>query len=268
MDSKPKPVYEDFEVQTEWVNEASGDALVASVPVLSNDSTGFKREQLKVQISSGGNLRIPGECSIGENKFSRFHQEIPIPSNWDRSKINAKVMDGILQIKHPKVITSAEKQEEAKPSEEVPQSPEELPHKQKNGPEHAVQESSPKATMENLTGEETNEAAKDVSEKAPDKEDMKDKKADIVAAAKEANVTMDGTGIHQQLGIIKQAFDGLVMALKNPSKVMNMVLVAFLAVLLALFVIDGIRSLGNYYNEACEKFTIVMGVREFVEIIS
>ncbi|KAK6272434.1 hypothetical protein POUND7_009517 [Theobroma cacao] len=241
MDSKPKPVYEDFEVHTEWVNEASYDALVASVP-------GFKREQLKVQISSGGNLRISGERPIGDSKFSRFHKEIPIPSNWDQSKINAKVMDGMPQLKHPKLITSAEKQEEAKPSEEVPQSPEDVPHKQKNGPEQAVQESSPKATLENQTGEETNEAAKDVSEKAPNKEDMKDKKADIVAAANEAKMTMDGTGIYQQLGIFKQVLDSLVLGLKNPSKVMNMALVAFLAVLLALFVRDGIRSLGNYYN--------------------
>lgn len=34
MDSKPNPVYEDFEVHTEWVHEAVEDTLIAYLPGL------------------------------------------------------------------------------------------------------------------------------------------------------------------------------------------------------------------------------------------
>ncbi|XWS52749.1 hypothetical protein CRYUN_Cryun11dG0098900 [Craigia yunnanensis] len=90
---------------------------------------------------------------------------------------------------------------------------------------------------------------KDVSHKASDKEDMKDENSDnIIEVANEANKTIDGTGNYKQLGIFKQVLGNLVKGLKNPRKLMNMVLVVFLVVLLALFVRNGIRSLGNYYN--------------------
>ncbi|XVF05022.1 hypothetical protein REPUB_Repub05bG0135400 [Reevesia pubescens] len=184
MDSKTNPVYEDFEVHTEWVHEAADDTLIANL-------SGFTTGQLKIQITTGGNLRISGERPIGGNKFSRFSKEIPIPSNCDQNKIRATFRGGMLNIKHPKLIVPAdEKQEQPKPSAEVPKSsqnlaplpqrPLEVPQKQSyNGPEKDVQEAPPKATMEKQTGEKTDGVAKEadnVSEKAPDKEkEMKDK---------------------------------------------------------------------------------------------
>ncbi|MBA0609860.1 hypothetical protein Godav_010790, partial [Gossypium davidsonii] len=41
----------------------------------------FKKEQLKVHITSGGFLRIYGERSLGGNKISQFSKEFPFPSN-------------------------------------------------------------------------------------------------------------------------------------------------------------------------------------------
>ncbi|XP_022756678.1 inactive protein RESTRICTED TEV MOVEMENT 2-like [Durio zibethinus] len=296
MDSKPTVVYEDFELRTEWVHEAVEDTLIAYLP-------GFTKAQLKVQVTTAGNLRIYGERPIGGNKFSRFSKEIPIPSNCDQNKIRANFKDGMLHIKHSKLIIPAdEKQEEAKPSVEVPKSdqnhapqpprPADVPRKLGNGPEQAVQETPLKATVEKQTGEKTDGLAKEadsVSEKEPDKEkEMKDKsnagngsdkpmeeerkgwdqeekastseKAEkfgdsVQDTAEKENVEtekLDGTDHKYQPAInvlslkYKQVLDGLAMGLKNPRKMMNMVLAVLLVVVLAVYVRNAIRSLRNY----------------------
>ncbi|KAK8664125.1 hypothetical protein V6N13_083925 [Hibiscus sabdariffa] len=93
MDSDPTSVYEDFDVQTEWIREAIElDTLIVYIP-------GFTKEQLKVEVTTGGNLRIRGERKIDGNKFGRFSKEFPIPSNCDQDKIKAKFMGTTLRIK-------------------------------------------------------------------------------------------------------------------------------------------------------------------------
>ncbi|XVE59726.1 hypothetical protein DITRI_Ditri05aG0069500 [Diplodiscus trichospermus] len=177
MDSKPMPVHEDFEVHTEWVHEAAEDTLIAYLP-------GFMKEQVKVQVTTGGTLRISGVRPIGDNRYSRFSKEIPIPSNCDQDKIRANFRNGMLHVVHPKLIVPAnEKQEEAKPSDDFPKSdqnhapqpprPADVPPKQSNGPEQAVQEAPYKPAMEKQTGEKADGLAKEahkVSEKVPEKE--------------------------------------------------------------------------------------------------
>ncbi|XWS73774.1 hypothetical protein CRYUN_Cryun02cG0158100 [Craigia yunnanensis] len=298
MDSKPEPVYEDFEVHTEWVHEAVEDTLIAYLP-------GFTKEQLKVQLTSGGNLRISGERPIDGKKFSRFSKEILIPSNCDQNKIRANFSGGMLRIILPKLIVPADEkqQEQAKPSAEVPESdlnpdpqptkPADVPREQGNGPEQDVLEAPPEATKEKQTGEKTDGPAKEadnVSEKAPDKEkEMKDKinaanesekpmgkekkgwgqeektsisekrenlGDSVQGAAEKENVetkNLDGTDNYQlRINMVslkyKQVLDGLAMGLKNPNKMMNLVLVVLLVVVLAVYLRNAIRSVRNYYN--------------------
>lgn len=69
--------------------------------------TGFKKEQLRVQVTSGRNLRIFGERPLVENKWSRFRKELLTPSNYYTNKITAKFEGGILKVKHPKIIQQA-----------------------------------------------------------------------------------------------------------------------------------------------------------------
>ncbi|XP_021278817.1 inactive protein RESTRICTED TEV MOVEMENT 2-like [Herrania umbratica] len=288
MDSKPG----DIDVHTEWVHEAVHDTLIAYLP-------GFRKEQLKVQVTSTGNLRISGQRPIGDNKFNRFNKEIPIPSNCDQDNVRANFANGMLHVKLPKLIVPAEKQEEAKPAAEVlksdqkpapqPQSPAHVPQKQKNGSEQAVdQQAPPKAPMEKQSGDQKKDGvakeADNVSQKAPDKEKgMKDEKYtakedaqkamekeekgsdqeekatssekletlgdSVQDAAGKENIEpkkCDGVDIYQ-LGInYKQVLDGLVKGLKSPRKMMNMVLAVLLVVVLAVYLINAIRSLGNY----------------------
>ncbi|OMO77133.1 hypothetical protein COLO4_25322 [Corchorus olitorius] len=216
MDGKPKPVYEDFELHTEWKHEESKDALLAYIPA------GFKRKHMRIILISDQIVRISGQRPIGDNKFGRFNKEIPVPLNVDTSKMNASVKDGILWVKCPKPVRKQE-EEEAKPCEPAPQPQrtENGQHKQTNGtgPEQNVQDAPPKEPS-------------DVSHKAPD----------ITAAANDqAHKTIDGTGKNQQLEIFKQVLNCLVVELKNPRKGINMVLVVFLVLLLAIY-------LGSYCN--------------------
>lgn len=80
---------------------------------------------MKVQITLSRKLRLSGERPLGEgNKWSRFHKEIPIDSNYDPNEIGAKFEKGILLIRHPKIIVPYnEPQEMIKPSTEAPKPP-------------------------------------------------------------------------------------------------------------------------------------------------
>ncbi|XP_047323928.1 protein RESTRICTED TEV MOVEMENT 2-like [Impatiens glandulifera] len=96
--------YLNFEPVTQWVHENECDTLLVSLP-------DFSKEQLKVQISPSGTLKISGERPIGVNKWSRFSKEFPVSSNCDTTKLNANFSQGILYVKQPKLINPAEKGE-------------------------------------------------------------------------------------------------------------------------------------------------------------
>lgn len=73
---------------------------------------GFRREELKVQITSVGNLRVSGQRSLGKNKWKRFDKEFTIPPNVDTNAISAKYDENIIYVKLPKVIAPAQLREE------------------------------------------------------------------------------------------------------------------------------------------------------------
>lgn len=95
-------VYEDIEPLAEWVSEPEFDTLIVYLP-------GFKKEQLKVQMTSTHKLRVLGERPVGseDTKWIRFRKEFPISPNYDTNNIIARFEGGTLFIKHPKIkITS------------------------------------------------------------------------------------------------------------------------------------------------------------------
>lgn len=49
-------------------------------------------------------IRIKGERALGNNKVSRFNQEIPVPPNFEIEKIQARFQNGILTITMPKIV--------------------------------------------------------------------------------------------------------------------------------------------------------------------
>lgn len=70
-----------------------------------NKIAGYRKEQLRVQLTTSRILKISGERPIGENKWRRFNKEFGVPSNCDTKEITAKFEGGILYIRQPKVIT-------------------------------------------------------------------------------------------------------------------------------------------------------------------
>ncbi|XP_011005907.1 PREDICTED: inactive protein RESTRICTED TEV MOVEMENT 2-like [Populus euphratica] len=105
MESKPNGnaaaarVHEEFEPSTDWIREPGADTLRIYLP-------GFKKEQLKVQVTSSRILRVSGERQLSGNRWSTFGKEIPISTNYDTNEIAARFEKGILHVKHPKIIVA------------------------------------------------------------------------------------------------------------------------------------------------------------------
>ncbi|KAK4736775.1 hypothetical protein R3W88_000472 [Solanum pinnatisectum] len=94
-------IYEDFMPTSELIHGKDYDTLLLNLP-------GFKKEEVKIQLcKKTGILKINGQRPV--NKFLSFQKDFPISKNCDKSKINARLVNGILYVKHPKLIISSQK---------------------------------------------------------------------------------------------------------------------------------------------------------------
>ncbi|PQQ03697.1 protein RESTRICTED TEV MOVEMENT 2-like [Prunus yedoensis var. nudiflora] len=105
MEGKPvaantNRVYQDIEPLEEWVREQASDAFLVHL-------SGYKKENLKIQVTSARYVRVLGERPLGGNNWERFRKEFPIPSNCDPNDISAKFENGVLSVKLPKMIAPA-----------------------------------------------------------------------------------------------------------------------------------------------------------------
>ncbi|KAL0410246.1 UNVERIFIED_CONTAM: heat shock protein [Sesamum latifolium] len=87
--------HEEFEPLCKWQRSEDLDVLEIHLQE-------FKKEQLKVQISNHGVLKISGERPLDASRKSRFYKEIQISSNCDASAIRAKFVNGCLYVTMPK----------------------------------------------------------------------------------------------------------------------------------------------------------------------
>ncbi|KAF8009348.1 hypothetical protein BT93_J0368 [Corymbia citriodora subsp. variegata] len=159
--------YEELQPTTNWALEDRFDTFIIHLP-------GFKKDQLRVQISSAGNLRVLGERQLTGNKWSRFKVETPISSNYDSNNISAKFDNNNLQVKFPKIIVPApaEPRGEAKPAVQPTKPPEAAkPAIQPTKPPGATPTAEPQKTGQK---QETEEPPK--TERAPVKLTEKEKK--------------------------------------------------------------------------------------------
>ncbi|KAB2049501.1 hypothetical protein ES319_A13G180800v1 [Gossypium barbadense] len=94
--------YEDFEPFCKWKREPNSDTLEIHLP-------GFKRQQLRVQLSSSGNLVISGERESDSDgkKRNRFRREFNVSNEIEANQIQAKFFNGILYVIMPKRSTAA-----------------------------------------------------------------------------------------------------------------------------------------------------------------
>ncbi|KAJ1386410.1 HSP20-like chaperone [Sesbania bispinosa] len=90
-------VYQDFEPFFEWTEDEGSATLVVMLP-------GFIKDQLRVQVTSTGVLRINGERQVIENIWRRFAKEFSIPSYCDTNeeKVETKGVSETTEVKTPK----------------------------------------------------------------------------------------------------------------------------------------------------------------------
>ena len=69
------------------------------VSILLSPYTGFRRDQLKVQVTSKPTLRLMGERLITDNRWRRFNLELPLLSDYDTDNVTAKFEGAKLSIK-------------------------------------------------------------------------------------------------------------------------------------------------------------------------
>ncbi|EPS68525.1 hypothetical protein M569_06250, partial [Genlisea aurea] len=89
-----------FDPIMDLLEEEECDTLIIYLP-------GFKKEEIKVQLTNTGILRITGSRSFSPNQRTTFHKHFPIPKNCDTPKISAKFVDGMLFVTLPKLQTDA-----------------------------------------------------------------------------------------------------------------------------------------------------------------
>lgn len=117
------PVYEDFDPSSELVYEKDFDTIILNLP-------GFRKDHLKVQLTTSKILRISGSRLAEGNKWRRFQKEFPVTPGRDPSRISAKFEGGFLYVKVPMLIPTPGKKEENKQDNkrsQVTTSPEKVP---------------------------------------------------------------------------------------------------------------------------------------------
>ncbi|XP_024178515.1 inactive protein RESTRICTED TEV MOVEMENT 2-like [Rosa chinensis] len=128
-------VYEDIELPSsaEWVQDEGYETLIVNLQ-------GYKKENLRIQVTSTRNIRVLGERPVRpeNNVWQRFRKEIQVPSNCDVNETSARFDNGFLYVKISKTIapveTAAQKdQKPLKPATEKPPPPAEakIPKPQK-----------------------------------------------------------------------------------------------------------------------------------------
>ncbi|GAU14530.1 hypothetical protein TSUD_250720 [Trifolium subterraneum] len=157
MDSMTKPeadrIYEDFEPYHEW--DKYDGCFTVVLP-------GYRRDQMKVQVTSKPALRLMGERPTFQNRWRRFKLEFPIPSDYDTDSVTASFEGGKLSVKFAKLIKPNETTTTTtNPPEETPRPNE---PSQKGDEKKGAQEGIPK-TKEEKT--ETKETTTNPPEEAP-----------------------------------------------------------------------------------------------------
>ncbi|CAK7329244.1 unnamed protein product [Dovyalis caffra] len=241
--------YEDYNPTLEWVRDSGFDTLLVYIP-------GFKKQQLKVQVTSTRKLRMMGERSHGDNKSSHFNIELPIPWYYDATQISAKFEGGILQVKHPKNITSPAnpvQENKANVSTETaePQKPaNENPQDQKTGQDQFDQEVPPRTKTDELTSGKVNGVAEKNTSKSDEKSENEGHFVHETAKMHQEEETAVVSGSCKvKLAHHKQVLGGLVAEMKKAIKSTHLAVAAGLLLLvLGIYIQNAIKSNGESEN--------------------
>ncbi|XP_076908712.1 uncharacterized protein LOC143565710 [Bidens hawaiensis] len=100
--------YDDIEPLCTWQREDAQDILVIHLPE-------FKKEQLRIQISNTGLLKISGEKAAEGKRRIRFLKEVKVAKDYDSNNIHAKFSQGCLRVTLPKKVVTRPSMSEKHP---------------------------------------------------------------------------------------------------------------------------------------------------------
>ncbi|KAI3512044.1 hypothetical protein L1887_19207 [Cichorium endivia] len=101
--------YDEFEPMCTWQREDGQDVLVLHLPE-------FKKDQLRIQISNTGILKITGENVVDGKRRNRFLKEVKVTKDYDSNNIHAKFSQGRLRITMPKKVITTPPMEPPSPA--------------------------------------------------------------------------------------------------------------------------------------------------------
>nr|GMD24414.1 inactive protein RESTRICTED TEV MOVEMENT 2-like [Ipomoea batatas] len=244
----PNQVFEDFVPKSELVTEADADILQIHLP-------DFKKEQLRVQVTRSGSLKISGQRPKWGDKWLRFHKEFPVSPNCIQNKITAKFERGILFVRQPKMII-AEKQlaaEPQKPAADEQRKAGEEPAKKgeeqaKGGATEPSQQPRTPPPNEQKTGEEPSKKAEETVSETKGKEcEVTDAKTATEAKKSDEFVedeTINNKGLSdtRNAAMIESSGTKLATILRQPRRILNVALVVLVVISICLYVNNMIRS--------------------------
>ncbi|EXB97683.1 hypothetical protein L484_020233 [Morus notabilis] len=179
-----RPVYEDFQPQIETNEEEGAHIVDLRFP-------GFIKEQLKITYEAeGNNIRVRGQRPLGNNRWSRLNQLLPVPHNCDVNKIHAKFHNGILTITMPK--DQVLKPALVRPKEEKPA--------EKATPESSNEPAPPKASETKVvppSSSEPSQKAAAAAEQQAEKGQEQTKDARNADAAEQTSQTVTSAADHK-----------------------------------------------------------------------
>ncbi|XP_019197786.1 PREDICTED: inactive protein RESTRICTED TEV MOVEMENT 2 [Ipomoea nil] len=234
----PNQVFEDFVPRSEFVTEADADILQVHLP-------DFKKEQLRVQVTRSGILKISGQRPTWGDKWLRFHKEFPISPNCTQNKITAKFERGILFVRQPKMII-AEKQFPAEP----PKPSADEQRKAGEEPAKKAEEQAKAGVTEPSTQPRTPAPGEQKTGEEPSKKAEEQRKRDSEAKKSEGFVEEDETKSSSKKGLsdarnaamIGSSGNNLATMLRQPRRILNVALVILVVISICLYVNNMIRS--------------------------
>ncbi|KAF3439513.1 hypothetical protein FNV43_RR17791 [Rhamnella rubrinervis] len=263
-----------FEPPVEWAREDARDTLLVYLP-------GFSKEKLKIQITSTKKLRISGERS-GVGGTKRFEKEFDMPSNCDANAISANFVEGILYVSNGQENAAQQAPESIKDqaTADIASS-----SRQKKKPiSDSGKEAADKMNAESNDFESkkisSSAAAENGADYATHKTQEKDKTKGLVDVGKKSTsagavdgklvenatkrdergktvVAGGGETVHGK-DICKGAtrLESLVMVVKKPNRLINLVVGFLLVVVFALFVKDSIFKSLKGETKRAELFAL------------
>ncbi|XP_021285693.1 18.2 kDa class I heat shock protein-like [Herrania umbratica] len=99
-------IAEKFVPTSDWTQDAKGNYLFVDLP-------GFKKEELRLELTSTGHINISGERAVDENKSIYFVETLALPENSDTDNISGNFDGDFLHVTVPRrPVVEENKQED------------------------------------------------------------------------------------------------------------------------------------------------------------